>query len=84
MKFRLEWTEEVTQHWETEVEADSKEDAEEMYRMGKHLNSKAECYHTSFNETSDDCIVQEKYDQCCLFNAVAHLGNSGLLDNINL
>jgi hypothetical protein len=59
MKFRLEWTEEVTQNWETEVEADSKEEAEEMYRMGKHLNSEAECFNTSFNETSDDVRVQE-------------------------
>ena len=62
MKFRLEWTEEITQNWETEVEADTKEEAEEMYRMGKHLNSKAECFNTSFNETSDEVRVQEIKD----------------------
>jgi hypothetical protein len=63
MKFRLEWTEEVTQHWETEVEAENVEEAREIYNLGKHLNSKAECYHTDFNETSDECIVQEKFDE---------------------
>ena len=62
MKFRLEWTEEVTQNWETEVEADSKEEAEELYQLGKHLNSKAECFHTIFNETSDEVRVQEIKD----------------------
>jgi hypothetical protein len=61
MKFRIEWTEEVTQHWETDVEAENEDEARELFNLGKHLNSKATCYHTSYNETSDDCIVQRDF-----------------------
>ncbi len=36
-KYRIEWTEKVIQNWHLDVEADSAEEAEDIYHVGNHI-----------------------------------------------
>jgi len=41
-KFRIRWTQTVTEYWYVDVEAESAEEAEEMYHDGNYLNTESE------------------------------------------
>lgn len=54
-KFKLKWTETVSQSWETIVEAETMEKARELYDEGNHITGNEELVETSFlsNELED-------------------------------
>ena len=57
-KFKIKWQEEIVQYWEVEVEADNKEDAENIYYNGEHLTGDEVLDESSFIQ-SDFIEVEE-------------------------
>lgn len=50
-KFKLKWSESVIQYWEKEVEAESIEEAENLYHNGEHITGDEEIVETTFLES---------------------------------
>ena len=68
-KFKLKWSESVIQYWEKEVEADSIEEAENLYHNGEHITGDEELVETTFLESELDCaepIVEQDENRCYL------------------
>ena len=54
-KFKLKWSESVIQYWEKEVEAESIEEAQNIYYDGSLFTGDEELVETTFLESELDC-----------------------------
>lgn len=85
-KFKIKWSETVIQYWEKIVEAETAEDAEQLYHDGNHIDGDEYVAEESFLESEFQDVeeIAESYecDDCHVsMTPEEYFQNKGLCDS---